>query len=86
MTRKMVQHVFERQQVYDTYSAERDPAAGLFAAMFGKDWAEDFMYDYLFSLSKRKEEGLNLSPPMFGGSLPRPGTPSSGAHLPPLGR
>jgi len=83
-TRQMVQHVFERQRAYDTYSAERDPAAGLFAAMFGKDWAEDFIYDFLFSLSERKEEGLNLSPPMFGGPPP----PSSGAlkngcHLPP---
>lgn len=86
MTRKMVQHVFERQQAYDTYSAERDPAAGLFAAMFGKDWAEDFIYDFLFSLSERKKEGLNLSPPMFGGSPPRSGTPNSGDHLPPLGR
>ena len=66
-TMKSVEHVFARQQAYDTYSAERDPAAGLFAAMFGKEWAEDFIYDFLFSLSERKEEGLNLSPPMFGG-------------------
>mmetsp|Transcript_1169 Transcript_1169/g.2702 ORF Transcript_1169/g.2702 Transcript_1169/m.2702 type:complete len:418 (+) Transcript_1169:112-1365(+) len=65
-----VQHVFERQQAYDTYSADRDPAAGLFAAMFGKEWAEDFIYDFLFSLSERSEEGLNLAPPMFGGPPP----------------
>lgn len=65
-----VEHVIARQQAYDTYSAERDPAAGLFAAMFGKEWAEDFIYDFLFSLSERKEEGLNLSPPMFGGPPP----------------
>ena len=68
MTLKSIDHVFKRQQAYDTYSAERDPAAGLFAAMFGKEWAEDFIYDFLFSLSERKEEGLNLNPPMFGGS------------------
>ena len=66
-TLKSVEHVFERQQAYDTYSAQRDPAAGLFAAMFGKEWAEDFIYDFLFSLSERKEDGLNLSPPSFGG-------------------
>lgn len=66
-----IHHVFERQRAYDTYSADRDPAAGLFAAMFGKQWAEDFIYDFLFSLSERSEDGLNLSPPMFG--VPPPG-------------
>lgn len=80
-TLKAVDHVFERQQAYDTYSAERDPAAGLFAAMFGKDWAEDFIYDFLFSLSERKEEGLNLSPPMFGGPPQAGGPPQH--HGPP---
>ena len=58
-----VQFVFDRQQAYDTYSAERDPAAGLFAAMFGKEWAEDFIYDFLFSLSERSAEGLDFRPP-----------------------
>ena len=58
-----VKHVFDRQRAYDTYSADRDPAAGLFASMFGKQWAEDFIYDFLFSLSERTEEGLNFSPP-----------------------
>mmetsp|Transcript_3195 Transcript_3195/g.6474 ORF Transcript_3195/g.6474 Transcript_3195/m.6474 type:complete len:418 (+) Transcript_3195:153-1406(+) len=71
-----IQFVFERQRAYDTYSADRDPAAGLFAAMFGKEWAEDFIYDFLFSLSERKEEGLNLTPPMFGG--PPSGTAAKG--------
>mmetsp|Transcript_3836 Transcript_3836/g.4385 ORF Transcript_3836/g.4385 Transcript_3836/m.4385 type:complete len:397 (+) Transcript_3836:161-1351(+) len=58
--------VLERQTAYDTYSAERDPATGLFAAMFGKEWADDFVFDFLFSLSERKEGGLQI-PPMFGG-------------------
>lgn len=61
--------VLERQRDYDTYSAERDPATGLFAAMFGKDWADDFVFDFLFSLSERKEGGLQI-PPMFGGGGP----------------
>jgi len=65
-TRSM-DRVLARQAAYDTYSAERDPAAGLFASMFGKDWAEDFIYDFLFSMSERREGGLNLSPPTFGG-------------------
>ena len=71
-----VQAVFDRQRAYDTYSADRDPAAGLFASMFGKQWAEDFIYDFLFSLGERSEEGLNLSPPMFGG--PPPGAAGKG--------
>eukprot|EP00978_Attheya_sp_CCMP212_P041752 scaffold243498_cov30-Attheya_sp.AAC.1 len=29
--------VLDRQQAYDTYSAERDPAMGLFASMFAKN-------------------------------------------------
>jgi 15,16-dihydrobiliverdin:ferredoxin oxidoreductase len=81
-TLNSVEFVFERQRAYDTYSAERDPAAGLFAAMFGKDWAEEFIYDFLFSLSERKEEGLNLSPPMLGGP-PAAGAGGGKQHGPP---
>mmetsp|Transcript_4983 Transcript_4983/g.10021 ORF Transcript_4983/g.10021 Transcript_4983/m.10021 type:complete len:399 (-) Transcript_4983:175-1371(-) len=44
--------ILERQSAYDTYSAERDPATGLFASMFGADWADKFVYDYLFSSSR----------------------------------
>lgn len=69
--------VLERQRAYDTYSAERDPATGLFAAMFGKEWADDFVFDFLFSLSERKEGGLQI-PPMFGGGPP--GRPPQGAQ------
>lgn len=64
--------VLERQQAYDTYSAERDPATALFANMFGKEWADDFVFDFLFSLSERKEGGLVI-PPMPGSGGPRPG-------------
>jgi len=70
-----IEQVFNRHKAYDTYSADRDPAAGLFAAMFGKEWAEGFIHDFLFSLSERTEEGLNLSPPMFGGPPKRGGNP-----------
>lgn len=69
--------ILDRQKEYDTYSAERDPATGLFAAMFGKEWADDFVFDFLFSLSERKEGGLTI-PPMFGGGGP-PGRPPQGA-------
>eukprot|EP00580_Thalassiosira_gravida_P020542 CAMPEP_0201679416 /NCGR_PEP_ID=MMETSP0494-20130426/48394_1 /ASSEMBLY_ACC=CAM_ASM_000839 /TAXON_ID=420259 /ORGANISM="Thalassiosira gravida, Strain GMp14c1" /LENGTH=395 /DNA_ID=CAMNT_0048162895 /DNA_START=111 /DNA_END=1295 /DNA_ORIENTATION=- len=76
-----VQHVFDRHHEYDTYSADRDPAAGLFAAMFGKQWAEDFIYDFLFSLSERSEEGLDFSPP--GPPKPRGGNPGARGSPPP---
>lgn len=59
--------ILEKQRAYDTYSAERDPATGLFAAMFGKEWADDFVFNFLFSLSDRKEGGLEIPPMMFGG-------------------
>lgn len=48
--------VLERQAAYDTYSAERDPATGLFAAMFGKEWADNFVFDFLFSMSERRSD------------------------------
>lgn len=48
--------VLDRQAAYDTYSAERDPATGLFAAMFGKEWADEFVYKFLFALSERPEK------------------------------
>lgn len=52
-----VEAVYERQRAYDTYSADRDPAVGLFAAMFGEQWAEDFVHGFLFSLSERVKRG-----------------------------
>lgn len=58
--------VRERQTEYDTYSAERDPATGLFAAMFGKEWADQFVHGFLFSRSVMKEESGTPSP--MGGS------------------
>lgn len=78
MSSKGQQSVLDRQTAYDTYSAERDPATGLFAAMFGKEWAEDFVFDFLFSLSERTEGGLQI-PPMGGPPPPQgSGGPPSG--------
>lgn len=48
----LVSKVKRRHAAYDTYSADRDPATGLFAAMFGKEWADEFVYGFLFSQSK----------------------------------
>lgn len=71
--------VLKRQQAYDTYSAERDPATALFANMFGKEWADEFVFDFLFSLSEKKDGGL-VVPPMFGGGGPPPGASGGPSH------
>ena len=52
------QEVLKRQTAYDIYSAERDPATALFCSMFGGKWGEDVVFDFLFSRSEKKEEGL----------------------------
>lgn len=45
------EEVLQYQKAYDNYSSLRDPAHGLLAAIFGKDYADDFVYDVLFPLS-----------------------------------
>jgi 15,16-dihydrobiliverdin:ferredoxin oxidoreductase len=37
------------QKDYDQYSAERDPASGLFSSYFGEEWSERFLYEFLFA-------------------------------------
>jgi len=49
--------VMEQQRVYDTYSAYRDPTTALFASMFGNEWADKFVFDFLFALSEQTEGG-----------------------------
>ncbi len=43
-----VTRIAKAQRDYDKYSAERDPASGLFSSYFGHDWSERFLYDFLF--------------------------------------
>lgn len=43
------QRVRDLHKDYDQYSAERDPAVGLFSTYWGKEWAENFTYGFLFS-------------------------------------
>lgn len=66
-------HVLERQKAYDTYSAERDPATGLFTAMFGGEWAGDFVHNFLFSMSERPEGEM---------AIPQGGNPFAGGPPP----
>ena len=39
------------QIAYDQYSAERDPAHGLFKSYFGQTWSERFLREFLFPAS-----------------------------------
>ncbi|MEM9539665.1 MAG: 15,16-dihydrobiliverdin:ferredoxin oxidoreductase [Cyanobacteria bacterium P01_E01_bin.42] len=47
-----VQRIVKAQKDYDQYSAERDPAHGLFSSYFGNEWAESFLYEFLFADAK----------------------------------
>lgn len=42
------QRIVKAQKDYDQYSAERDPASGLFGSYFGHEWSERFLYEFLF--------------------------------------
>ncbi len=43
-----IKRIVEAQKQYDQYSAERDPAHGLFSSYFGAEWSEKFLYEFLF--------------------------------------
>lgn len=43
-----MQGIVKAQKEYDQYSADRDPASGLFSSYFGREWAERFLYGFLF--------------------------------------
>lgn len=43
-----IQRIVKAQKDYDQYSADRDPASGLFSSYFGREWAEKFLYGFLF--------------------------------------
>ena len=43
-----IERIVQAQKDYDQYSAERDPAHGLFSSYFGSEWANRFLYEFLF--------------------------------------
>lgn len=43
-----IERIVRAQKEYDQYSADRDPAHGLFSSYFGADWANKFLYEFLF--------------------------------------
>jgi 15,16-dihydrobiliverdin:ferredoxin oxidoreductase len=47
-----MQRVMQAQMEYDQYSADRDPAHGLFSSHFGTEWANRFLYEFLFEDAK----------------------------------
>ena len=48
------EEIRERYRIYDKYSSERDPAHGLLSRMFGRDFADEYVYDILFPQSTSK--------------------------------
>ncbi len=47
-----IERVIKAQKDYDCYSAERDPAHGLFSSYFGNEWANRFLHEFLFEDSQ----------------------------------
>lgn len=43
-----IRRIGKAQKDYDQYSADRDPASGLFSSYFGHEWSERFLYGFLF--------------------------------------
>ncbi|CCQ50139.1 15,16-dihydrobiliverdin:ferredoxin oxidoreductase [Crocosphaera watsonii WH 8501] len=43
-----LERIIKAQKDYDQYSAERDPASGLFNSYFGHEWSEKFLHKFLF--------------------------------------
>jgi 15,16-dihydrobiliverdin:ferredoxin oxidoreductase len=52
-----IQRIIKAQKNYDQYSADRDPASGLFSSYFGHEWSERFLYEFLF------EDAMPLATP-----------------------
>ena len=56
-----IQRIVKAQKDYDQYSAERDPASGLFSSYFGHEWSEKFLYEFLFEEARPLAvEALNV--------------------------
>lgn len=47
-----IQKIINAQTAYDQYSADRDPAHGLFSSHFGNEWANRFLFEFLFEDAK----------------------------------
>jgi 15,16-dihydrobiliverdin:ferredoxin oxidoreductase len=51
--------VLDGQRQYDQYNSERDPAIGLFKSYFGNDFAQRYVYDFLFTAATVPADGAH---------------------------
>ncbi len=49
------------QAAYDHYGLEKDPAHGLFASYFGREWSNRFLREFLFPGSLGKSDDLSIN-------------------------
>jgi len=54
----MERAVLEGQKQYDVYSASCDPALAMFGRVFGEEWADGYIHDYMFDLSTGGGSGV----------------------------
>jgi 15,16-dihydrobiliverdin:ferredoxin oxidoreductase len=54
--------VLQRHREYDVHSSARDPAKGVLSHHFGKDFADSFVHDILFPLSRQSSKRGTVSP------------------------
>jgi phycoerythrobilin:ferredoxin oxidoreductase len=46
--------IIDGHWAYDVYSAGRDPAIHMFNSIFGQDWADTFVHEFLFDMSRKR--------------------------------
>jgi len=67
-THELQQHIQERHAKYDTYSAVRDPCTGLLTSSFGKEWADEFVFGFLYSMAEREMQDYWTTTPATSSS------------------
>ncbi len=46
-------HILQAQLRYVKYRAEKDPARGMFARLYGEEWTEEYIHGFLFDLPRK---------------------------------
>lgn len=54
---KRLEEIKQRQMAYLQYRAEKDPARGMFTRMYGPEWTEAYIHDFLFDLEEKMSKG-----------------------------
>lgn len=55
---KKLEEIAARQMSYLKYRAEKDPARGMFTRMYGADWTEKYIHEFLFDLEEKMNKGM----------------------------